>query len=139
MGIKDKKLFVRSLKICFKRLVQGRMMRDCRAKARCRRRDCASQNHHTLLHFDRSDVKTTAASDLTSDPTNIETGNCMHAVLPSYNQKRVMQQAAYLHIIFVRVRINDEEVHTNALLDSGANRNFCKKVLFKKFKAPESE
>ena len=115
------------------------MVRDCRAKATCSRQDCASQNHHTLLHFDRSDVRTIAASDSTSDPTNIETGNCMHAVLPSYNQKQVMQQAAYLDIIPVKVRLNDEEVRTYALLDSGANRSFYEKVFFEKFEAPESE
>ena len=139
MSIKDRKLFVRSLKICFKCLVQGHMMRDCKAKLQCSRRDCTSQNHHTLLHFDRSDVKTIAASDSTSDPTHLETGNCMHAVLPSYNQKQTKQHAAYLDIIPVRVRINDEEVRTYALLDSGANRSFCEKVLFEKFEAPESE
>ena len=112
-------------------------MRDCWAKATCSRRDCASQNHHTLLHFDRSDVSTTAASDSTSDPINIDTGNCMHAVLPSYIQKQVMQKVAYLDILSMRMRINDEEVRTYVLLNSGANtwRSFCKKNFFEKFKA----
>ena len=134
LSIKERKLFARSRKICFKCLSVDHMMKDCLAKSHCAKSGCMSQYHHTLLHFDNLSIKPAVVSEnaASSDAPVVSAGHCLHSVLPSCKQVNVPQRATYLEIVFVRVRVNNRAICTYALLDSGANKSFCEKVLFER-------
>ena len=125
LSYKERKLFVRSRRICFKCLTIGHMVNDCLAKNHCANPGCMSQYHHTLLHFDNLSENATS-----SDATVVSSGHCLHSVLPTCKKVNNLQRPSYLDIVPVRVRANKREFCTYALLDSGANKTFCEKVLF---------
>ena len=126
LSIKERKLFACSLKIYFKCLTVVHMVKGCLPKIHCAKPGCMSQYHHTLLHFDNLSIKPAVVSEnaASSDATVVSAGHCLHSVL--------LWSALYLDIVPVRVRANKREICTYALLDSGANKSFCEKVLFKK-------
>ena len=132
MTLKERKLLVRSKRLCFKCLSQGYMAVDCNVSGTCGIAGCTDTNHHTFLHVNQRRPGAVNSGEL-SPP---EAAECLHLVVPS---KQTPKSPAYLDIIPLRVLKNNKEVLTYALLDSGANKTFCERSLLESLGVTDAE
>ena len=132
MTLKERKFPVRSKRICFKCLSQVHVAVDRSVSGTCGITGCTNANQHTILHVNQRRPGAVDSGEL-SPPEAVE---CLHLVVPS---KQTPRSPAYLDSIPLRVRENNKEVVTYALLDSGANKTFCEKCFLESLGVTDAE
>ena len=111
--------FLMSERRCFLCLEPGHYLENCESGLQCTVASCKDKRHHTLLHKDKDDEQ--------REHKVVCAATTKHAVS---NRKK-----PFFMTVPVKIRHNNVEVTTYALLDSGSQSTFCTKGLARKLKA----
>ena len=124
LSFRDRKRFIVEKRLCFRCLLGCHLSRDCDSKVLCKVKSCKRTNtHHTLLHLDQPVKASQEVSAATICGTTIPVADSDNSSDCEETYK------TYLDIVPVRVRCDNVEVLTYALLDSGSSLSFCSSKL----------
>ncbi|KRZ98102.1 hypothetical protein T08_16093 [Trichinella sp. T8] len=116
MSPKERITNVKKLGLCFLCLKKGHLVTTCKAKLRCRVKEC-SKRHHPLIHLNQE-----KRSVIENQPDTIEE-NKVHVTHAMVGNRGTLLQSA-------RARLYNEDGNSmivNCLFDSGSQRSFVKK------------
>ena len=134
------KSFVRQARLCDNRFGRGHVAMECRSMMKCQVNGCGWK-HHTMLHQgrkrDNNNDITPAATSNPAVPPSIESGASAVSgagEAGQCNASRTGKNAVSLRIVpvVVKGKGQDNEIVTNALLDSGSDVTLCNVSLLKK-------
>ena len=120
--------FLRRESRCFRCLMKGHVVGDCRSKLVCEVEGCGGRSHHTLLH--KYSLENTE-SVVGPGPSE----KVMSSTLSGSTRHEAARSQCYFMTISVKVRYGNETTTTYALLDSGSQRTFCEKGLARRLGA----
>ena len=124
LSFRDGKRFIVEKRLCFRCLFGFHLSRDCDSKVLCKVKNCKRTNtHHTLLHLDQPVKASQEVSAAIISGTNIPVADRGNSSDCEETYK------TYLDIVPVRVRCDNVEVLTYALLDSGSSLSFSSSKL----------
>ena len=112
-------------KLC---LHSGHFAARCTLSLRCKKKDCGSTAHKTLLHLVS---KGSEAQSSTNQPTTSEESQVKSLATSSRMSNTLQGRGTYLDVVPVKVFTKDETIQTYALLDSGSDRSFCEARLIR--------
>ena len=101
---------------CFRCLVRGHVIGECKSVEGCVVAGCADYRHHTLLHKES------------------ETGSAAEEIVCSAMEDSYSKRP-YFMTVPVRVNCCDRETLTYAMLDTGSQRTFCSASLARRLQA----
>ena len=103
------------------------MAHRCSLGIKCKKKDCGSTSHNTLLHPSESHAYTENVKGNCSKPNDVSEAKA----LATLSQPAIAghKRSIYLDIVPVKIVAGDTTVHTYALLDSGSDRTFCERRL----------
>ena len=108
--------FLISERRCFRCLVRGHVIGECKSVEGCAVAGCADPRHHTLLHKES------------------ETGSAAEEIVCSAMEESYSKRP-YFMTVPVRVSCCGRESLTYAMLDTGSQRTFCSASLAKRLQA----
>ena len=114
---------------CFRCLVKGPVVGDCRSRLVCEADGCGKRSHHTLLHMYPQDSSVAASGSKTP------VGEMCATLYGSAKNERSNDSCCYFITIPVKVRYVNKTTKTYTLLDSGSQRTFCEKKLARRLGA----
>ena len=120
--VKDRSLFVKSKRLCYKCLSSKHKTNECTRSNCCKVEGCKGTFHHTLLH--RNIVPPalpTRESVANESPCSNENNKAIACSETSDN--------FYFCVVPVRVQYKDKEALTYAFLDQGSSHSFCDQTL----------
>ena len=128
--VKDRSLFVKSKRLCYKCLSSKHKTNECTRSNCCKVEGCKGTFHHTLLH--RNTVPPalpTRESVANESPCSSENNKAIACSETSDN--------FYFCVVPVRVQYKDKEALTYAFLDQGSSHSFCDQTLINALKISE--
>ena len=121
--------YLRKENRCFRCLVKGHVVGDCRSRLVCMADGCGKRLHHTLLHIYPQDPSEVASSSKTP------VGAMCATHCGSAQNERSNDSCCYFMTIPVKVRYGNKTNRTYALFDSGSQRTFCERRLARRLGA----
>ena len=135
-SFEEKWEIVRNLNLCKLCLKPGHFSRQCKSLNSCKKGNCGSRNHHTLLHPSDLTSFSNSKTQRGNDADKIKGGEWQRNDNRTGDEAKVnvhsvtlCDKGAYLDIVPVSVTCNDRTIATYALLDSGSDRTFCERQL----------
>ena len=127
LTLSERMKIVMTEKLCKVCLNTGQMAYRGSLGIKCKKKDCGSTGHNTLLHSFESHADTENVKGNCSKPDDVFEAK----TLVTLSQLAIAghKRSVYLDIVPVKIVAGDTAVHTYALLDSGSDRTFCERCL----------
>ena len=128
LSVEERWSIVKKQGLCKLCLHSGHFAARCTLSLRCKKKNCGSTAHNTLLHLVS---KGSEAQSSTNQPTTSEESQVKSLATSSRMSNTLQGRGTYLDIVPVKVFTKDETIQTYALLDSGSDRSFCEARLIR--------
>ena len=138
MSLASKWQIVRKYRLCKLCLNPGHFAHQCTLKICCKKENCGSANHNSLLHHASGDANSNDKGYNHNEES--ETQEIKSLATLSKGSSQTSNSRVYLDIVPVKVVVEDSNivVQTYALLDSGSDKTFCEKRLAEQFNLESS-
>ncbi|XP_077965590.1 uncharacterized protein LOC144411844 [Styela clava] len=128
-SIEERVKFLKEFGFCFNCLRGGHLVKDCKSQYTCTVKGCG-RRHHTLLHLNTKKFENEENANFkrNDDKQSPIQKNVTSAVQANSNACK-SSMYTYRNILPVRIRANNVEVETYALVDIGSDTTFCETSL----------
>nr|XP_039265634.1 uncharacterized protein LOC120341224 [Styela clava] len=128
-SIEERVKFLKEIGFCFNCLRGGHLVKDCKSQYTCSVKGCG-RRHHTLLHLNTKKLENEENANFkkNDDKQSSIQKNVTTAVQANSNACK-SSMYTYRNILPVRIRANNVEVETYALVDIGSDTTFCETSL----------
>ncbi|XP_077966575.1 uncharacterized protein LOC144420797 [Styela clava] len=128
-SIEERVNFLKEFGFCFNCLRGGHLVKDCKSQYTCTVKGCG-RRHHTLLHMNTKKFENEENANFkrNDDKQSPIQKNVTSAVQANSNACK-SSMYTYRNILPVRIRANNVEVETYALVDIGSDTTFCETSL----------